>query len=75
MVVNTAQGCADTLAASLEVYPLPNVQFSMDPVCEGTPILVEWDEAECRGRDKPTRGRGQVRMLNCKTTRYPLKHQ
>jgi len=45
MVVNTAQGCADTLAASLEVYPLPNVQFSMDPVCEGTPILVEWDEA------------------------------
>ena len=46
MVVNTAQGCADTLAASLEVYPLPNVQFSMDPVCEGTPILVEWDEAE-----------------------------
>ena len=46
MVVNTAQGCADTLAASLEVYPLPNVQFSMDPVCEGTPILVEWDEAD-----------------------------
>lgn len=46
LVVNTLHGCADTLATMVEVHPLPVVDFSMDAVCQGQPIEVQWTEAE-----------------------------
>lgn len=36
-ITESDRGCKDTIADSVQVYPLPNVHFTTDTVCEGSP--------------------------------------
>jgi gliding motility-associated-like protein len=36
-IAESDRGCRDTIADSVQVFPRPNVQFTADTVCEGSP--------------------------------------
>lgn len=38
----TAEGCVDSLGATVKVHPNPEVDFSLGAVCAGLPIPVSW---------------------------------